>query len=147
MKNFNVRVYGILLNEKQEVLVSDERAYGMDFTKFPGGGLEYGEGLADALRREFMEECGVSITIVRHVFTTDHFQQSAFDNSQIIAVYYLVEANGSLNHLHTGTHPFDFGGRRPADQVFRWVSSRQLQTADLTFDTDKFAWQAFRAQP
>ena len=53
MKSFNIRVYGILLNDRNEVLVSDECRNGYSFTKFPGGGLEFGEGLVDGLKREF----------------------------------------------------------------------------------------------
>ena len=46
MALFNVRVYG-LLNKRavMRFLISDEQEYGMQFTKFPGGGLELGEGL------------------------------------------------------------------------------------------------------
>jgi len=45
MPRFNVRVYGLLINDRNEILISDEQEYGMQFSKFPGGGLEYGEGL------------------------------------------------------------------------------------------------------
>ena len=41
---FNLRVYGILLGENKQVLVSDEFIRGSYYTKFPGGGLEFGEG-------------------------------------------------------------------------------------------------------
>ena len=52
MNLFNIRVYGILINDKKQVLVSDEFIRGSYYTKFPGGGLEYGEGLIEALKRE-----------------------------------------------------------------------------------------------
>ena len=45
------RTYGILINEKQEVLISDEFRFGRYFRKFPGGGVEKGEGILDALKR------------------------------------------------------------------------------------------------
>ncbi|HTK18679.1 MAG TPA: NUDIX domain-containing protein, partial [Mucilaginibacter sp.] len=86
---FNVRVYGLLINENQEILVSDEQEYGMRFTKFPGGGLEYGEGMTDGLKREFVEECNLDIEIINHFYTTDFFVKSAFNESQIISVYYV----------------------------------------------------------
>ena len=48
---FNLRVYGILLGENKKVLVSDEFIRGNYYTKFPGGGLEFGEGTRDCLKR------------------------------------------------------------------------------------------------
>jgi 8-oxo-dGTP diphosphatase len=65
MALFNVRVYGLLINDEQEILISDEQEYGMQFTKFPGGGLELGEGLIDGLKREFVEECNVEVEVIQ----------------------------------------------------------------------------------
>jgi hypothetical protein len=39
MKQFNIRVYGLLINDEQQNLLSDEYRSGFAFTKFPGGGL------------------------------------------------------------------------------------------------------------
>ncbi|HEX3384761.1 MAG TPA: NUDIX domain-containing protein, partial [Mucilaginibacter sp.] len=64
MNRFNVRVYGLLINDNDQILISDEQEYGMQFSKFPGGGLEFGEGLIDGLKREFVEECNVEVEIV-----------------------------------------------------------------------------------
>jgi ADP-ribose pyrophosphatase YjhB (NUDIX family) len=94
MHQFNVRVYGLLINDHNEILISDEQEYGMQFAKFPGGGLEHGEGLIDGLKREFVEECNVEIEIIRHFYTTDFYIKSAFNDSQIISVYYLVKNVG-----------------------------------------------------
>ena len=64
----SVRVYGILINENNQVLVSDEYIRGNYFTKFPGGGMELGEGTRDCLRREFMEETGLDVTVGEHIY-------------------------------------------------------------------------------
>ena len=61
MKSFNLRVYGLLVNEHNEVLISEEFRFGKPFTKFPGGGLELGEGLKEGLIREFQEELEIDI--------------------------------------------------------------------------------------
>src|ERR1700761_2895768 len=97
MYPFNVRVYGILMNDQDQVLISDEQEYGMRFTKFPGGGLEFGEGLIDGLKREFVEECDVEIEVIKHFYTTDFFVKSAFNDSQVISVYYIVKNTTPLN--------------------------------------------------
>jgi 8-oxo-dGTP pyrophosphatase MutT (NUDIX family) len=88
---FNVRVYGVLMDKEKRVLLSDEFIRGAYITKFPGGGLELGEGTRDCLKREFAEETGLEVTIGEHVYTTDFFQISAFNNThQIISIYYFV---------------------------------------------------------
>lgn len=143
--HFNIRVYGILINENQEVLISDEREYGMEFSKFPGGGLEYGEGLSAGLIREFKEECDVEIEILQHVHTTDVFIKSAFNDSQVLAVYYLVKNRTPLR-CRFSTEAFDFEADMAIDQVFRWIPVGKLKESDLTFEMDRIAWRAFASE-
>lgn len=89
---FNIRVYGILINENKQVLVSDEFIRGKFYTKFCGGGLNKGEGTIDCLKREFMEEMNLPVEIIEHFYTTDFYQQSAFNpEHQIISIYYIVK--------------------------------------------------------
>jgi 8-oxo-dGTP diphosphatase len=90
---FNIRVYGILTGRSREILVSDEFIRGNQYTKFPGGGLEFGEGTRDCLKREFREEMDLNVLVTDHLYTTDFFQMSAFNpEQQIISIYYRVEA-------------------------------------------------------
>src|SRR6476469_10223020 len=114
MFRFNVRVYGILLNEEKQVLVSDELIRGNYYTKFPGGGLEYGEGTRDCLRREFLEEMNLKVEVGEHLYTTDFYQQSAFNpEHQIVSIYYLVKALEPIR-VRTSTTPFDFDDKQRA---------------------------------
>lgn len=136
MSRFNVRVYGLLMNESNQVLISDEREYGMQFSKFPGGGLEYGEGLIDGLKREFVEECKVEIEVVSHFYTTDFFVKSAFNDTQVISVYYLVKNLSPLN-LMFKTVQFDFDGEGEILQSFRWINLSELKEDGVTFPADK----------
>ena len=84
MALFNVRVYGLLLDPQNRLLVSDEFIRGDYFTKLPGGGLEIGEGTRECLAREFVEETGLAVTVGEHLYTTDFFQISAFNNKDQI---------------------------------------------------------------
>ena len=77
------------------MLVNEEIIRGRRFVKLPGGGLELGEGLVDGLKREWQEELSLKIEVLSHYYTTDFFQQSAFDDSQVISIYYLVRASAS----------------------------------------------------
>jgi|SRR5690606_27996083 len=145
MDVFTIRVYGILTNDKQEVLISDEREAGLEFSKFPGGGLEYGEGTLEGLKREFNEECGVEIDVLHHIHTTDFFVKSAFNDKQVIGIYYLVKTDETLRGRFSGQR-FDFIKNREIDQVFRWVPIGQLCESELTFEMDRAAWRQFMSE-
>lgn len=134
MSYFNVRVYGILINADNQVLVSDEQSGGRIFSKFPGGGLELGEGLADALKREFMEECAAEIEVLEHFYTTDFYEKSSFNDSQILSIYYFVRERHPLA-LSFKTKAFDFDA--DSLQSFRWINLKDLKTEDVTFKTDQ----------
>lgn len=90
---FNVRVYGLWIAD-DKLLVVQEPVNGKQITKFPGGGLEFGEGTIDCLRREFREELQLELSRISHFYTTDFFVQSFIDpQHQVISIYYLVEAD------------------------------------------------------
>jgi len=134
MSYFNVRVYGLLINEAKEVLLSDEYEYGFQFTKFPGGGVELGEGLITALKREFIEECNAEIEVINHFYTTDFYEKSSFNESQVLSIYYLVKAVKPLE-LPFKTEVFDFDP--DSNQSFRWAKIDLLEVGDVTFKTDQ----------
>ena len=132
----SLRVYGILVNEKKQVLVSDEYIRGAYFTKFPGGGLELGEGTRDCLRREFREEVNIDIQVLDHIYTTDFYQQSAFNaDDQIISIYYYVKALEEIK-MPLRDKPFDFDEKQMA------VYNETKQTETLRF----IDWDIFSAE-
>lgn len=143
---FTIRVYGILINEKKQVLVSDEYIRGDYYTKFPGGGMELGEGTRDCLKREFMEEMNLKVAVGEHIYTTDIYQQSAFSKAhQIVAIYYLVKALESIE-VPLRTIPFDFDinqlqayEKSQQIETFRFVDWNLFSTDTVTLPLDKIA--------
>lgn len=144
-----VRIYGILLDENKRVLLSDEFIRGDYFTKFPGGGLELGEGTRACLQREFKEETGLDITVGEHIYTTDYFQQSAFNPSdQIISIYYFVHAK-DVSGLSIKTKVFDFEMHQIADpkaqsEVLRWIDWSELNEDSVSLPIDKIVVRMLR---
>jgi 8-oxo-dGTP diphosphatase len=139
MNCFNVRVYGIMINDQQQVLVSDEYIRGEYFTKFPGGGLEFGEGTLQCVVREFMEELNLEVEVIEHIYTTDFFQISAFDKkSQIISIYYLVRPLSPFTATLL-TKPFDFVIPEGATEVEgpRWIDKEAFSSAVISLPIDK----------
>ncbi len=120
----SIRVYGILMNKQQQVLVSDELIRGMYITKFPGGGLEKGEGTRDCLAREFMEELNLAVEVGDHIYTTDFYQQSAFNaGHQILSIYYYAKALAPIA-VPLRTKPFDFD----AEQMAIYEKAQQIES-------------------
>ncbi len=139
-----VRVYGLLVNEKNQVLLSDEKMGGMQFTKFPGGGLEPGEGTIDCLRREALEEMNQPIKNIEHFYTTDFYQASSFHkNTQIISVYYQFQLEGD-QQFETVEKPFQWSRNLDKDEVFRWKNIGSIAETDLTFPIDRKVVQLIR---
>ncbi|MEK0423179.1 MAG: hypothetical protein RLZ95_1089 [Bacteroidota bacterium] len=144
MALFNVRVYGILIDEQERLLVSDEFIRGAYITKLPGGGLEIGEGTRDGLAREFMEEANLAVSVGDHFYTTDFFQISAFNNTdQIISIYYYVHASDT-NKVIAKEKAFDFLPEEVADknstaEHLRWIPLSELSVASMTLPIDKVA--------
>lgn len=152
MALFNVRVYGLLFDNNKRLLVSDEFIRGMYITKLPGGGLEIGEGTRECLKREFMEETGIEVEVLEHIYTTDFFQISAFNNKdQIISIYYKVKAEHHIN-IPTQTIPFQFSPEQTADpngesEVFRWIEWDALTSDAVTLPIDKVVIKLLKESP
>ena len=141
---FNIRVYGILINEKKQVLVSDEYIRGGYYTKFPGGGLEFGEGTRDCLKREFMEEMNLLVEVGDHIYTTDFFQMSAFNpEHQIISIYYFAKALEEIK-VPLRTKVFDFDAQqmeiyhqKKEIETFRFIDWDDFSADSVTLPIDK----------
>lgn len=124
---FVVRVYGIYRHPEKGILVSDETVLGKKITKFPGGGMEYGEGTIECLIREMMEETGSQFKVLSHFYTTDFFVESAFeDKSQIISIYYLMEPVDELLIRENEN-----------GQEFRFIEIEKLSEKDFGLPIDR----------
>ena len=146
--SFNIRVYGVLINEQKQVLVSDEFIRGNYYTKFPGGGLELGEGTRDCLKREFKEEMDLDVEVREHLYTTDFFQMSAFrPDQQIVSIYYMVKALEEIK-APLRDKVFDFDERQMAvynntgeTETFRFIDWDLFSPEAVTLPIDKVAAQ------
>ena len=153
MKGFSIRVYGILQDEQQRILLSDEYIRGMFITKFPGGGLELGEGTRDCLVREFQEELNLRVSVGKHIYTTDYFQISAFNNQyQIISIYYQVNALEPIT-VPVRLKPFDFDAQQMEayhktgeTETARFIDWENFNADALTLPIDKIVADMLKEQ-
>lgn len=148
---FNLRIYGVLINELKQVLVSDELIRGSYITKFPGGGLEFGEGSRDCLKREFKEEMNLEVEVGKHIYTTDFFQLSAFNpEHQIISVYYFVKALEEIK-APLRSKPFDFDEaemkvyeKTKETETFRFIDWNDFSAESVSLPIDKIVAQRIK---
>lgn len=126
-KPFNVRVYGLLIYS-QKLLVLEEPFMGNIIKKFPGGGLEFGEGTRDCLKREFKEELDLDIQVGDHFYTQDFFMQSCLDpKEQILMIYYRVHLK-DFSSLHIIDHEI---------KKLWWMDLATLSKNDLSLPADQ----------
>jgi 8-oxo-dGTP diphosphatase len=148
---FNIRIYGILIDETRGVLVADEYIRGGLYTKFPGGGLEYGEGTRECLVREFVEEMNLKVEVLEHIYTTDYFQISAFNpNHQIMSIYYRVKPLEAITAPIRET-PFAFDEAQMERykktgeiETFRFIPLNLFSTEDVTLPIDRIVAKAIK---
>lgn len=112
------------------------------FTKFPGGGVELGEGLEEAIYREVKEELECDVIKIEHLYTTDFFVKSAFrNNEQLISVYYTVEIKGPIRE---GILDESTPEKRHL-LSFRWIQKTELDPEIMSFPVDQFVVKRFIA--
>lgn len=141
---FTIRVYGILINDENQILVSDEHIRGGYYTKFPGGGLEEGEGTRDCLKREFKEEMDLDVEVGDHIYTTDFYLKSAFNpDDQIISIYYFVTPAEPIRFQLTHSK-FDFTEtqlkvyqEKSEIETFRFIDLKNFSEEEVTLPIDK----------
>lgn len=141
IKRFIIRVYGMIHHNWDELLLAEEFHFNTFMRKFPGGGLEFGEGPVECLTREIYEELSVQLLIGDHLHTTSVFIQSAFNiEHQVIGIYYLVEADNELILRFRDDYSLP---ERNGVENFRWIHPDQLSISDLTFEADQQAFTTF----
>ena len=130
----NIRVYGILINSNKILLV-EENVRERRILKFPGGGLEFGEGTIDCLQREFREELGMEIRDIKHFYTTDFFVHSFLDpNDQVVSIYYLCAMDEqNINYSLDTT------------MEYKWVDIKDINAEMFALPIDKVvAWKIMK---
>lgn len=90
---------------------------------FPGGGVELGEAPLAALRREFVEETGLEVSISDLLFATGLFQQNPdYPNEQLLHLYYRATLNGNET---------TFSGEASDVAGVRWVSPEETAALSI----------------
>lgn len=106
--------------------------------------MEIGEGTRDCLKREFKEEMDLEVEVGDHLYTTDYYQQSAFNpEQQIISIYYFVKPLEPIRFKLTNK-AFDFTEKqmeiykeRTSIETFRFMAMKDFSEENVTLPIDK----------
>ena len=126
-----VIVVGLVWNDRGELLLckmKTDRGVFPGEWGLPGGGIEPGERMDEALRRELREELGIQVTDIRSVFFKDgsYSKLSTDGGLQLVYMIFLI-----------------FHCRAAGDKIqlneefseYRWVSEADLPELDLNVET------------
>jgi 8-oxo-dGTP pyrophosphatase MutT (NUDIX family) len=149
MQHFVIRVYALirLTSDPTQVLITHERYGDMLMTKFPGGGLERGEGIRDCLKRELSEELGIKEAQYEHYYTTEDYVPSAFNPyQQIISVYYSVTlSQEECNRLSQLSFPSK-DEVKAGIYTLEWVNLAEIITETrMTFPIDQWVMKKIKS--
>lgn len=107
---------GVLLNARGEVLVSRRHAHLHQggFWEFPGGKIQPGEGVFEALVREFAEELGLQVEAAEPMLELEH---DYVERRVRLEVWRITRCSGEARGLE--------------GQPVAWRAARSLDPADF----------------
>lgn len=121
-KRFKYRVAAVALRGDWVLIHQFEDSH---YWSLPGGNVEMGETSQEALKRELLEEAGLTFGIERLLWVHENLFERA-DGRQVheLALYYLIDLNGSGDDIQQGWE----------DDLrlhFRWVPLVELSGYNL----------------
>ena len=96
-QHFHVGVYGVLIHENKILLIKKSRGAYKGMFDLPGGSIEFGEKVEDALRREFIEETGIMLESQNFIDYGEYFCNYLNESNEPrtlhhLGLYYKVSA-------------------------------------------------------
>ena len=133
-------VVGLVWNQKNELLFCKMPPWRGVFPGqwgFPGGGIETGEQMVDALRRELREEIGIEIDHIKPAFFKDGVYDKLLPGGSYQSIYLIF----LVFHCRAASEPIRLNEEF---SEYRWVSQKDWYDLDLNQETlDTLAYIRF----
>src|SRR3972149_5541929 len=117
-----VAASAIIFKEERVLMIKRSKEPNKGKWSIPGGGIELGETLAQAVKREVREECSIEIEVERVFYTTENIIRD--DDGRVKYHYVLVDMLAKYA-----------GGETKAQsdaEECRWVTAEELSELDIT---------------
>ncbi|OGO23290.1 MAG: hypothetical protein A2Z28_03315 [Chloroflexi bacterium RBG_16_51_9] len=117
-----VAVSAIIFKEERVLMIKRSKEPNKGKWSIPGGGIELGETLDQAVKREVREECSIEIEVERVFYTTENIIRD--DDGRVKYHYVLVDMLAKYA-----------GGETKAQsdaEECRWVTAEELSELDIT---------------
>ncbi|EKE06988.1 MAG: MutT/NUDIX family protein [uncultured bacterium] len=126
--NLRPSVYGIIVKDNKVLMFKQDFGYTL-----PGGGVEIGEKLKDAISREIKEETGYQVKMKNIVEVTDSFFKlpGSGKNCQTIRMFFLCEIiSEEISEIHL----------EPTETIFNskpeWIELSELENIKIGDNAD-----------
>ncbi len=121
-----VRVCGICLQDDKMLLVRHQPTIkNKAFWAPPGGGLQFGESIADCLKREVLEETGLEVEVIRFLFVNEFMQPPL----QAIELFFEIRVIGGS--IKKGQDPEAAPDKQLIEEV-TWKTKHEVREIPLT---------------
>ena len=136
-----VGVGAVILDGDRVLLVKRGQAPSLGKWSIPGGLVHLGESIADAVRREVLEECGVHIRILDLCGVIDRVRHAPADGAADARVHYHYVIIDYLAAIESGEP------RAGSDAAeVRWVPIDEVETYDTTYGLADMVHRAERVR-
>ena len=124
-----IGVGGLIINQNKVLLVKRAAPPAKGLWALPGGKLQWGETLEQAVEREVLEETGLTVKAKEIIYTFNHITHNK--NGEIQFHYVIIDLLAHPCHPHTTPIP----GDDAADA--RWLTLADLKTLPVSKPTLK----------
>lgn len=114
------RVNGILIEEDRLLMVKHQMGNGRILWSVPGGGMNYGSSAVENLKREFLEESGLVVEVVRYLFVHEYLKKP------LHAMEHFFEVKRISGEVFLGNDP-ELSGENQILLEISWMSIEDLK--------------------
>lgn len=97
MKNIRIAARGLIIDNGEILVFKHKQEF--DYFSMPGGGVEYGESLSDAITRELKEETNIEAIVGSQRFIQELIINDTKDPYHLLEFFFLIKNGADFRKL------------------------------------------------